>query len=670
MDTLVIVRKIREAEALADKGSHGDAMRMLQPLLGDEALQDAQRTLIRKKLELFEKQRQRVTRILTRSASSSSSLSAVTGVRKAVNPNETSELTAIRKPIEDATERPTDLTIEKPPQGVPTEAVPRVKSSPTISTRGSSLLRRAESPPDHITDIGRPSALTPIPHSSETTVRIPPPARPAQAAAPGAQASATSAASADDSTLQIPALPAPRPDPNDSQELAPLTEDSMGEEGSDDDPRTTSIFAAPAPVVVDQVVSLHAPSAPALTRPAFDNEQKTPPPSPRKAVPESAIANPLPVRDSIVVPRVQNVIPTPAPGPPGMRRDDDDSTYLLADEHFASRPSARKTPQSTPDLKALVDRLPDDDLRRELAMEVVRLREELEKSRRGMALGDSPSRRAERVQPESGTFHIPASQANTIVRRAAGSDRIEVHMPSRDEDAAELQVLRRDSVRGRKAGDAATDRVSTAQDYLETGPRKRGSILKPVAAWLALIATIALIGWLLHLGWRSLNSAEEISGTRVTETTVGGLDLSSPLEGNTLLDGASKDIRDGQLLLKARPWVVQYGQVAGQDVIVAITVPLQAEKPGVHGVLFNARSLSFDSDLRVKAVMEALGEPTPAFSEEQFKAQAQYTLAFVDRQGRSVLEFRYNTRSPDKPVAVRLVDARVMPPFPDLPGTP
>jgi hypothetical protein len=65
---------------------------------------------------------------------------------------------------------------------------------------------------------------------------------------------------------------------------------------------------------------------------------------------------------------------------------------------------------------------------------------------------------------------------NTIVRRAAGTDQIEVHMPGRDEEAQELKVLRRDSVRGKKTTDTPTDRIALAQDYIDAAQIERPSL--------------------------------------------------------------------------------------------------------------------------------------------------------------------------------------------------
>jgi hypothetical protein len=665
MDTLVIVRRIREAETLADQGSHGEAMRLLEPLLAEVALQDAHRTLIRRKLELFEKQRARVTRIMTRSGSSSSSLSAVTGVRKAVNPNETSELTAIRKPVDPASERPTDVPLDKSPPGVPTEAVPKVASKPSPV---SGVLRRpgVQAPPGHDTDYGQRE-------STEVPTRAPvAPAPTVAAPAPPAPVAATPPAPArsPDSTVLMPGPARPlRPDPNDSQELAPLADEPIADEHGDDDPRSTSIFAIPpAPVVVvDQVVQPRPESAPVLARVGTPQEDtKTPPPAPRKAVSEHAIPAPPvpPVRDSIVMPHVQNAIPTPVPGPSGLTRGDD-STLLLADEHFA-RSAPRKGPQSTPDLRALVDRLPDDDLRRELALEVVRLREELEKSRRETAVQDSPSRRIERVKPESGTFHIPASQANTIVRRAAGSDRIEVHMPSRDEDAAELQVLRRDSVRGKRADTNPADRVALAQDYIDASQAARPGWLRPLGTWLLAAAALVFAAWLVHLVYRSVTSAEPVAPA-LTETGVGGIELGMTTDAPALA-GAVRDVNRQVYEFKDRPWLVQYATRDGRERVVAVTVPLGGADPGLSHVQFGAATLRLAEGTGLDHVMAQLGSPDPPFSEAMFAAQPEYSLQFRDNQGRSVLELLYRGGRRDAAVALRLVDASVNVPFPDLAG--
>jgi hypothetical protein len=63
MDALVIVNRIREAEALAGSGRHGAAMELLNGLLGQAQLADSQRQLVQRKVELISRQQQRATRM-------------------------------------------------------------------------------------------------------------------------------------------------------------------------------------------------------------------------------------------------------------------------------------------------------------------------------------------------------------------------------------------------------------------------------------------------------------------------------------------------------------------------------------------------------------------------------------------------------------------------------
>jgi hypothetical protein len=182
----------------------------------------------------------------------------------------------------------------------------------------------------------------------------------------------------------------------------------------------------------------------------------------------------------------------------------------MAEDYFTSRATQRSRERSNPELTALADRLPDDDLRRELALEVVKLRQQLEAAekdkRDGTRAGSRKIQREDR--PESGSFHIPASQVNTIVRRAAGTDNIEVHMPGRDEEAQELKVLRRDSVRGQKAPATPTDRIALAQDYIDAAQIERPSLLKPLATWLGVAVVLAIIVWAVYWAWQTINASQ------------------------------------------------------------------------------------------------------------------------------------------------------------------
>jgi hypothetical protein len=213
----------------------------------------------------------------------------------------------------------------------------------------------------------------------------------------------------------------------------------------------------------------------------------------------------LTVRDSMVLDAADTVMSPRLPDKP-----DDDSTYLMAEEYFTSRATTRNRERSNPELKALADRLPDDDLRRELALEVVKLRQQLESAEKDKR--DSTRTSGRKImredKPESGSFHIPASQVNTIVRRAAGTDDIEVHMPGRDEEAQDLKVLRRDSVRGKKAPDTPTDRIALAQDYIDAAQIDRPSLFKPIATWLGVAVILAIIGWAVYWAWQTMNATE------------------------------------------------------------------------------------------------------------------------------------------------------------------
>lgn len=499
MDTLVIVRKIREAEALADSGNHGDARRLLEPLLNDDALTETHRKLVTKKLELFKKQHERMTRILSKRGTAVSARDAA---------DQSSEQTAIRRPVdEERTERPTDVTSERDVHaGAPTEVVPRAKNVET-EVPGSG-------------------------HKLKVEPR-------------GKQTSGTWRALEERREIKRP------PAASDSQELAPVSDsDQMDalESPASADPRESNMFAAvPARSGKDKDEE----SAPSLGRYAVDRPvyprgndtpapgwRDTPVPQPtpritpsRTEFNERPTDRPAPARQSdrltaadLNTPTVRDV-PSPAltvrdsivnmdsdtvMSPRLSDKPDDDSTYLMAEDYFTSRATQRSRERSNPELTALADRLPDDDLRRELALEVVKLRQQLEAAekdkRDGTRAGSRKIQREDR--PESGSFHIPASQVNTIVRRAAGTGDIEVHMPGRDEEAQELKVLRRDSVRGQKAPATPTDRIALAQDYIDAAQIERPSLLKPIATWLGVAVVLAIIAWAVYWAWQTIDASQ------------------------------------------------------------------------------------------------------------------------------------------------------------------
>ncbi|MCB9933679.1 MAG: hypothetical protein H6841_09680 [Planctomycetes bacterium] len=642
MDTLVIVRKIREAEALADAGQHGDARRLLEPLLDDDGLTDTHRKLVSKKLELFEKQQQRMTRMISRRGTSA-------GVRS--ESDQSSERTSIRAAVadkserptdrsidrEDRSERPTDLSIEKENRGAATEVVPKARNVDTeVPEKGHKLKVEPRK------NSGQSSGMWRAIEERREVLRP--------------------------------------PDPSDSQELAPVVDSDRFESVSDNDdhdPRKTDIFLSP-PAVSDVMVQV-APdedSAPVIRRidldkPAPGKPQDTPAPWNDTPVPQAAAAGatpagtkapakpPVQVRDSFVIPEADTVMV------PALPEKEDDSTYIMADDYFAAHSSPRnRRERSNPELKALADRLPDDDLRRELALEVVKLREQVEAlSRESKRETRAGSRKIEREdRPASGSFHIPASQVNTIVRRAAGTDQIEVHMPGRDEEASELQVLRRDSVRGEKAPAKPTDRIALAQDYIDAAQIAKPGLLKPLATWLGVLVVLGVIGWAVHLGWRSISGAGprniEISANAVGDYRLGSSKAVYP-------DIAKKQNLMTSAVLNERGWLVQYED--GTDLLTAVSIPgpalTETASSGFSAlqISFNSDLLVMDGDASVEAVRERFGGPTPPFSQAVWDSAETYILSFLSRQGDRVLEFCYATGNPATPLWIRLVDGTKAP---------
>lgn len=675
MDTLVIVRKIRQAEALADAGNHGEARRTLQPLLSEDGLSEAHRTLIQKKIELFERQRERMTRVMSRSGSTimppvSDDSSERTAIRKPLaspNATPTSDLTTIRKAVPDATERPTDVPLDKAAQSNPTEVVPRLHR-PGVSDTG-----RRDSLPTVKTEVPATQPPSqPAQHAGDATVQVPrlPPRSTGNTTLHSPRPGASE--SGHWSAITTPEAPARRPDPNDSQELAPVMDD-LGMDGDDElsdatsegDPRHTDIFSAPGT----------EPGRRPASSPEISRAQTDIPASPRDTpIPAPSDSQRVKVRDSVIMPQAQVPVLTPVPRPapvipePAPRPSiDEDSTYLLADEHFTRAPSSRSSPRSNPELKALADRLPDDDLRRELAMEVVRLREELAKS--GRTPETRPTERTQRDRPASGSFHIPASQVNTIVRRAAGTDSIEVHMPGRDDASPELAVLRRDSVRGKAAGGTPTDRIALAQDYIDASNVSKPGLLKPLATWTGVAVILAVLGWGVLLAYESIAGA---AGGKSVLTEDGLDDLKLGQDRRNDSEFSGKDAYGKrQLASLSRHCIVQYDAA---DRITAIVLP----GPGIaadKGRRFEATKVRFGSaelDLgkgsSIRVVAAALGESTPPLRESALNEVQPITLRFESRQGHRALEFHYLAGQWERPHYVRVLDTAANPPAPQVAG--
>jgi len=91
---------------------------------------------------------------------------------------------------------------------------------------------------------------------------------------------------------------------------------------------------------------------------------------------------------------------------------------------------------------------------------------------------------------------------NTIVRTAAGTSEITAHMPTRDENVPELQVLRRDSVKrsGEDSGRLPASRIALAQDYIDAAQVERPNLLKTAAVVLGFLVVAGLISWAVYWG--------------------------------------------------------------------------------------------------------------------------------------------------------------------------
>ncbi|MBK8207971.1 MAG: hypothetical protein IPK87_14435 [Planctomycetes bacterium] len=646
MDTLVIVRKIREAESLADSGKHGDACRILEPLLKDPGLTDSHKQLVAKKLELFNKQQQRMTRVMSRRG---------TSVLTRDEADASSERTAIRKAIDvDRSERPTDHTIEKDvPQGAATEVVPKARN---VETEVPQQQRSHKIP-----SLNKPPAIERPPTVNVRDDQI-------------KSDYSGNWPKVHDSKVRMRA--------SDSQELAPLADgvdDGIAAEAGEDDPRKTDIFRATAPASSTEVPRRSSTEIPVgnpteMVPRLPDPEEESAPTITRYGSVGSSRDTPVPqsntpaVRDSFIVPRPKVDVPVPGPASAG-RASDDDSTYLLADEHFAPRSISSRSPRSNPELKALADRLPDDDLRRELALELVKLREEVDRMKSGSHEAPVPGTRKVRntEQPQSGSFHIPASQVNTIVRRAAGTDSIEVHMPTRDEDASELQVLRRDSVRGKTATQTPTDRIALAQDYIDATSVRKPGVLRPVATVLGVAVIFAVIAWAVHLGYKTIAGAQSVEFA-MTEDGAGGYLLGESYEAYD--DLKSKQNITGRQLHAADGWLIQHD---GDNRITAVTIAGPGSAVAGATERFKGFKLEFGAaqhsgdDWSVDALLKALGEPTPPFSEELFRTEREYTLHWQARQGTRALEIHFLASAPRQPAWVRVLDVKSAPPPPKLP---
>ncbi len=340
--------------------------------------------------------------------------------------------------------------------------------------------------------------------------------------------------------------------------------------------------------------------------------------------------SPRPVRvtDSVVMPRVDEEVPAPGPG------DSRDAEY------FAPAPHSPHVLRSSSAASV------EDDLR----LEVARLREEIEQLKSSRA--DPTTRKLRNPERSiSGSFHIPAAQVNTIVRTAAGTNGIDVHLPSRDEDASDLKVLRRDSVRSAPAPDDVTGRESAARDYIDSVRLAKPNLLRPVALYLGFAATVAIVGWGVYLAYMAATS-QPTANIVITATAAGPYRLGTTAASYPQLKvspGGAGEVVDAD-----NGWVIRYDE---QLTITSVSIPGLAGE-GPVGERFNTLVLQL-ADQRVSGnwslrhVRGVLGEPSHPFDEALFEGgEAECPLRYQTTS--SQIELTYRGSQPQWPVWIHL----------------
>lgn len=498
MDTLVIVRKIREAEALADSGKHGEARKLLEPLLTRGDLTESHKSLVAKKIEVFNKQHERATRVLSRRA---------TEATNERNPSDDTDLGSGRRPAL-APEKPLssgDTTVERPAlaPGAPTEAVPRLRSAADKDTTKLRKKPEPEKPRGETTISDRdlvslydgPQTETP---AGETTVRD----RPAARAKPPSERR---------QIAQRPSERSPTAKNGAAQQIdtdAPgLAHGGKSRAGVDLRQPAVTDLAPLAPEehqerlkVIDEVVPQAA--APIMLR-SSDSQDLAPVSDDKFESDEMPALGEISAKPDE---RGQFKALAPSELPRSETHRDAPPSVRVQDSYIAPPAAERaKSTRTSKDLTSMVERLPDDDLRKELALEVVRLREELEKARSGRRDTDrtgsagSSRRIVPGEKPESSIFKIPSNRVNTIVRTAAGTSDITAHMPSRDENVPELEVMRRDNMRKKAEGEGSPpSRLALAQDYIESTRTREPDRLKLLATALGLLVIAGLVAWAIY----------------------------------------------------------------------------------------------------------------------------------------------------------------------------
>jgi hypothetical protein len=327
-----------------------------------------------------------------------------------------------------------------------------------------------------------------------------------------------------------------------------------------------------------------------------------------------------------VVPRPRSgETDTEVPPPMAARRMGPNNTeYLPTHEPEARAPSSK----SSLELRRLADSLPDHDLRRQLALEVVQLREELERA----------SNRSTGVKSDSGRYRIPAADANTIVRSAAGDSDIEVHLPGRDEDAADLMVLRRDSLQ------RAALPIAQGGDADGFGPERvpAPNVFRPLAKVLGIAVVVALAGWVVYVGYRAITA--EAEAYRIGPRGVGALRLGSAPPSGMPLE------HEGSALRHAASGMLVHLDGAGR--VGAISIPGPAHAAPGAAERFSAFELEAGgTDWSIDSLRVALGESQPA----NLASREGGVWRFMLGDG-VVLEAQYRSGSPEQPEWIRLIN--------------
>jgi hypothetical protein len=511
MDTLVIVRKIREAEALAEKGQHGDARKLLEPMLARPDLTPAHKELIHRKIEVFEKQKERATRMVSRRAS----LPPAPG-----ESSDDTDLGSGRRPSSG------DTTVERPAValGAPTEALARPPVEEPKTDRDTTKLRKkpeVEKPKGDTTLADKD--LVSIYEQGDAAAKdrppsnrnLPSPSSERRAPPRGSDTDIPSRASQSDRRRPAEQRTVERPAQRELELRAPTTGDlaplAPSEEISvihDDTAEIAKVQMDAAPTLAElppgaPTVAMPAPPELAdLVKKAAESRAKRIGTDFATADGEKPDAPALSPESKGMFKALSLDAPSVNASPPSVRVQDS----LISGLAPAAPAPPKASNRSSKDLTSLVERLPENDMTKELALEVVRLREELDRAKSGTRrdtdkTGVGSSRRiAPGEKPESSIFRIPSNRVNTIVRTAAGTADITAHMPTRDEDVPELHVLRRESVKKQPETESRSARLNLAQDYIDASQVPRAKPLAALATLLGILVIVTLLVWAVYWG--------------------------------------------------------------------------------------------------------------------------------------------------------------------------